>query len=502
MLSGRKALSSIEETLRTVRNEAVNLDQQLSRLVGQKTMNERHRLSLLTKIASVRLNEIESGELASVFDAIDARVEKTLLQREAAFTELAAQIKKLYARIQDREVEREELLDLNSLTSQKLVDVEAKVQAQLKVDQTYLRQFEVSQRAESVSEEAEFKVEQATVDMANKAKPYKADALFMYLWNRSYGTTKYNSGLLSRVIDDWLARLIKFEPARVNFWNLTEIPKRLTEHADRVADEADRAMMALQQLEQDALESSGAAQLEAELEALRAKLDLHDDETEVLETTLNDALEKRAIFNTGGDHFTQECLDQLTSALEHQGLTSINRYVRQTHSPTDDMLVIELQELEDDLNSIDGDLSNIRKLHDVQINKLREIETVRQQFKNSRFDDVRSGFTNSVLISRVLTQFMQGALSGGDVWGTFKRNQRYQNVGSSPDFGSGGLGGLADVLGRQSSGGVLRQGRTRRRKRKGSSWHIPTPRRNGGGFQFPRSVGRTGNGGFKTGGGF
>ena len=504
MLSGRKALSNIDQTLQTVRNEAVRLDQQLSRLVGQATLNERHRLTLLSQIAKIRLNEIESGELQSAFDTADATVTQILERRETALEQLNTSIKQLDKDIFESDDVRAQLLEKCNAVSEDIVRVETSVQEGLKQDKQYLDQYKATQLAESVSEEAELKVEQANADMAEKAKPYQSDDLFMYLWGRGFGTTEYKGGLFSRFMDGWVARLIKYETARVNFWNLTEIPKRLTEHADTVADMADEAMMALEQLEQDALAAKGAPQLEVDLESLRAELDVHDDKIEAIEAELNELLEQRASFNSGSDDFMQQCINQISSALEHQNLAAIHRYVRQTHSPVDDGLVIELQELEDSLDSIKGDMASVRKLHDGQINKLREIESVRQQFKNSRFDDVRSGFANEGLISGVLAQFIQGVVSGSDVWGTIKRNQRHRNVGSSPDFGSGGLGDLVDVLGDTGvdMGTILRPRTSRRRRqRRGSSWHIPKPRRSGGGFQFPRSTGR-GGGGFKTGGGF
>jgi len=79
-----------------------------------------------------------------------------------------------------------------------------------------------------------------------------------------------------------------------------------------------------------------------------------------------------------------------------------------------------------------------------------------------------------------------------------------------PDFGSGSLGGLGDILG----GGQI----GRHKRGRNSTWHIPRSRSrhggnrggfrfpsSGGGFKFPTGGGSRGGrsgGGFKTGGGF
>lgn len=504
MWAGSAALKNIDQSLQSIRNEVVRLDSQLSQLTDSLTSGKRHRLKLINDIAGVRLHEIESGELATGLTAADHQAVEILQQRSAALEILNQEISRINQAVSDAEQQRETLLEKVNLTSQQIVDVEAGVQSKLKQDQAYMRQFAAASAATSVSEEAERKVEQAQTDMAEKAAPYRKDELFMYLWGRGYGTTEYSGGLFARFMDGWVARIVKYEPARVNYWNLTEIPRRLTEHADRVAQAADAQHMALQQVELDALEIAGHKSLEGNLEQLRTELDQHDDRLEETESSLNSKLDERASYVAGEDTYLQRSLARLTQALDHQDLREVHRYVQATHSPTDDQLVLELQSLDDRLEQVNGDLSDARAMHDGRLNKLKELESVRRNFKNSRYDDVRSGFGNQALISSVLGQFLQGVVSGSDVWRTIQRHQRYRNVGSIPDFGSDGLGGLGDLLGGGSLGGVGggRVGQRRRpRARRKSTWNWPQPRRGGGGFKIPRGGGG-GGGGFKTGGGF
>lgn len=497
MWTGISALRNIDQSLQTIRNEVVRLDSQLSQLTNSVTANQRRRVNIIRDIAGVRLSEIDSGELRTQLTAADHDAAQILEQREEAILNLNGNIEQLNVNIESLESERQALLESVNQTSQQIAGAEQEVQNQLKVDTAYLKQFAIAGEAESIAQEADHKVEQAQLDMAEKAQPYQADQLFMYLWEQAYGTTEYSSGFFARFVDGWVARLIKYEPARINYWNLTEIPKRLQEHADSVNRRADEAHMALQQLELDALKTRGVNKLETDLQSLRTGLDSKDDEIEAAEVLLNEKLNERADFVSGRDEFIQRCVNRLTQSLEHKNLNSVHRYVRETHSPTDDRLVIELQELDDALDHVEDDLRDVRKLHNARLTKLQDLEQVRRKFKNSRFDDVRSGFGNESLLASVLAQFVQGAISGNDLWGALKRNQRYRNVGSRPDFGSGGLGSIGDILGGAARG---QRGRRGRRKRS-STWHFPSPRGGGGGFKMPRSSGRSG-GGFKTGGGF
>lgn len=499
MWTGTSALKNIDQSLQTLRNEVVRLDSQLGQLTTQMAVNQRHRAKLINDIAGVRLAEIDSGALNASFTAADQYASELLDQREQALADLNVRIDDVNQRILDAETQRGLLLETVNQTSEKIVETEGGVQQTLSLDNAYITQLQHAQSAESIAEEALQKMQQAQTNMAEKAAPYQADPLFMYLWGRKYGTTEYQGGAIARFMDAWVARVIKYEPSRVNYWNLVEIPRRLNEHAERVGDEADEQHMLLQKLELNALDAAGVKALEAELESLRLKLDAHDDTIEVVEVKLNEYLELRVGYIAGEDDYIKASLQRISASLEHQNLQAIHKYVRATISPTDDRLVLELQTLEDSLGDVEDDLIDIRKLYDRRLDKLKDLEVVRRDFKNSRFDDVRSGFGNQALITSALSQFLQGAVSGSDVWRVIKRNQRYRQVASTPDFGSGGLGEIADMIG----GEIMRQGRRQRRSSRGSSWHWPKPRGGGGGgFRMPRGGGGSSGGGFKTGGGF
>jgi hypothetical protein len=499
MWAGTSALQSIDNSLQTIRNDVIRLDSQLSQLTNDMAANRRHKARLFNDIAAVRLAEIDSGQLNASFTAIDSEVEQLLSQRDIALIDLNEEIEAINVQLQNAEHDRQYLLESVNAKSQEIVDIEGMVQNQLKGDSAYLEQFERAKQAQLVSGEAQRKQSSAQASLSEKAAPYQADDLFMYLWNRGFGTTEYNANLFSRFMDSWLAKVIRYEPSRVNYWNLTEIPKRLAEHAQRVASVADAEHIQLQELELKATQTAGVNDLEAELTLLRDNIDAHDDEIEKTEIRLNEKLGERTLFATGHDNYMQQSLMRLSQSLENQSLLAVHRYVGDTVSHTDDMLVIELQNVEDQLDHVEDDLDDVRKVHIAQLGKLKELENVRRDFKNSRFDDVRSGFGNQTLIQSVLGKFTQGLVSGNDVWRVMKRNQRYRQVASSPSFGSGALGDIVGVIGEELLRQTLRQG-----SRRGSSWHRPK-RRGGssGGFNLPRSGGRrSSGGGFKTGGGF
>lgn len=495
--SGRSALHSIDGSLQTIRNELIRLDTQLSKLTTSVTSSQQRRNHLINEIAKIRLSAIEKGDLQQTMSVADQEAVAILQQRDVALQDLNTEIEQLNQELLQSENERETLLTKLDVASQDLVDVEARVQEKLKGDSDYLSKLEYAKEVDSIAQESYRKVEIALKDMADKSVPYKADKLFIYLYERGYGTTEYKAGFFARFMDAWVARIIKYEDARVNYWNLNEIPKRLQQHANKAIQAADDAHMEVQQYELAQLVDAGTEELKVALDVQREALDSFDDEMEQAEDKLNGKLDERARFSAGEDDYLQRSVKCLSDALKHQHLQSVHKYVQATMTPTDDNMVLELQSIDDQLDEIDEDLSDVRYLHQSKILRLKELEGVRRNFKNSRYDDVRSGFSNKILLTGALEQFMQGVISGSDVWRVIQRNQRYRNIGAAPNFGSGGFGEIADIL----AEGVLEGVRSGSRR---STWNFPSSRRGGGGFRIPSGGGSRGrgSGGFKTGGGF
>ncbi len=490
MWSGSTALSSIDSALKTVRDDIDRLDQDLTRLTENLTNNLRQQGRVINEIARVRLQEIDTGQLRDTLTAADSEAKNILRERAEHLQKIEEEISGLKQQLESCEKERETLLRNANEISQELAENETIIQADLSQNAAYLAQFERASKAESVAAEALQKSQRAQADMDIKDEPYQKDKLFMYLWNRQYGTPDYTGGLLTRSLDKWVAGLIQYERNRSNYWNLQEIPKRLMAHAERVQIEAEAEFVKLQALEKQALSDAGVPAIEKRLDDARNTLDEHDDKIEAIENTLNLAIEKRALFAAGADEYMKRSIQCLSDAMAHKDLFQIERFARATLSPVDDELVRELKQFQDNYEDNEDDLTDLRRAHSAKIAKLKELESVRHNFKNNRFDDVRSGFGNEDLIKSVLVQFIQGAVAGSDVWRVLKRNQRYDAGGAQPDFGSGGISGRSPGRNPSNSNSTFR-------------W--PSTRSGSGGFRIPgsgRSSKRSGGGGFSTGGGF
>jgi chromosome segregation ATPase len=490
MLTGRDTLNHLSTTLRSARNELGRLDRELQATSNSVAVNQQHQAHALRRMALTRLNAIRQGDMVERIDAVDHEVQQVLNRREDAIAELNERVSATTKSLLVLEERRDSLHDEVDAAAQVLAEREADVQSALESDAEFQVQLDATREADAIAVSAAEKAQVALDDRRVKGQPYENDELFMYLWNRGYGTSKYRANPLARFLDARVARLCNYDDARPNYWLLLEIPKRLMEHADRKRADADGELDSLQALEETAAREGGVQTAKSEL----AKLEESQDELDAIigqsEAELHALQVGQSQYAAGDDKYIAECLGLFTDTLRRRDVEDLTQLARSTMTTEDDEIVDDLRRLHRDDRELQNELDRNRNLHKEHLRRVQELEKVRQQFKRNRYDDLRSGFDNGDLIISMMRQVLGGAIRGGALWDVLKQYQRYRDVaGAWPDFGSGG---------------IARTGRRPPAHR--PTWHWPgrTGSNRRGGFKLPRApkAPRRGRGGFRTGGSF
>lgn len=490
MISGVQALRQLDKGLVSVRGEVDRIDSELGRVSEKLQENRLKQGRALKRMAEIRLDALESGELIASLDSVDRYALDLFEQRKQALAELELSIEKIKNTLSQKETQREKGRVDVERCAQSVVDCENELQGVLEADESYQAQLKVARSKELIVLNAEEKASQAESDSQQKGLAYEENDLFMYLWRRKFGTSEYKANPLARMLDGWVDKLCDYSQYRATYWTLLQIPKRMLVHAEQARKYAELEADKLASIEEAAAQQKGLLLLQQALEQAEDELSIIDDAIAEQEDKLNQALLQRADFARAKDPHTEKSLQALSDALANQSLLRLSDSAHQTDNQEDNFLVREISELHDQYEDIKEELDDHRQLHDAKLERLKQLETVRRQFKRKRYDDVRSGFGNSELISMMLGQFLNGLVNSGELWRVIERHQRHRDVGAWPDFGSGGI--------------------SRTRKSRRSPWHVPGRRRGGvrstGGFRLPKSGGFSSrgrkSGGFRTGGGF
>ncbi len=473
MWTGKNALGSIDRALDEMRKQVRDLDEVIQTTSTDLVELAQARGERFKRLAEVRLDSISGGVVVKGLDEADRRVKEILQERARQLASLKEQIAAAEEERVELEARREAQREQVGETAERLDRAEAATQRRLESDAEHRAQLEAARRVDAVAERAEEKTEQALRDRAQKGAPYESDPLFMYLWRRGFGTSDYAANSLTRALDGWVAKLCGYRDARPNYAMLVQIPERLGEHARRLRAAADGEFEQLERLEKAARAADGIPEGQAELGRAQAALDQIDARIAEHEATFRSLMGQRQTYVAGRDDTFQRAVGTLVEEFERDKLPSLLRQAKATPAAEDDVLVHELIDMEHREQELREVLVEHRRMHERALDRLGELEAVRQRFKRERYDDVHSGFANQGLIAMVLKEFLRGVASSDDLWGSIRRNQNYEPIESNPDFGTGSL-----------------------RRRGGGSWHFPFPKggRGGGGLG--------GGGGFRTGGGF
>ena len=486
--SGSQVLRELDQGLSSMRQELRSLDAAVQDSGRSIRKLGGTQLSLYKSLAEHRLEQLERGDIISRLDSVSSKVQGILEERERKHRALLDAINDAESRLEDLEQQRLKQAAETDAAAESLDEREAEAQQQLENDERYSKQLELAHEMEAIADEAETKTADASDDKARKGTPYEADKLFMYLWRRGYGTSEYSANPISRMLDKWVARLCQYDKARPNYWMLNEIPKRLKAHADRARERSDAEFEKLKKLEMDVAESMGVVKLQEELDDAEQSLASLDESIADTEARLSELGDDRARFATGDDELMTRALERLTNELKSDSIESLRRRAAATDDLEDDRLVEQIYTLDRKLDLLEDEHGDRQKIYARQLEKARELEGVRQQFKRHGYDDRRSVFRDVSAVALALKQFLGGMLDDDDLWRIIDRMHRVQRTRAQPDFGSGGFPNRKGTWRIPRSGPVFPRPRLPRR----------------GGFRFPTGgrAGRRRRGGFTTGGGF
>ncbi len=491
MIAGRQVLTSIDQSIDDAQKRIDALDSRIEAVTGELANQEQAMAEDYRELARVRLDRFMDGELEEHLDRTEQQVASLFTQRQEARSALQHRISETANRLQSLSADRERQLKQVDRDSELVDGAESETQRRLEKNPDYIQQREKAEGVNRQAMHAEEKAARSEAERERKGEAYRNDPLFMYLWQRNYGLPNYRAFGLFRWLDDKVARMIGFSDARANYTRLNEIPKRLSEHANSIRMAAEKEFAALRALDEAAREADGIPQLEKTLERSQAGLDAIDEQIAEAELGYQALQDQKTAFTLGEDEYTQRALAYLAAELKRDDLMELRYDAVHTPFPDDDLIVNRMLDREHRRQDLEETVRGFKETIKQHRQRLTELETLRVDFKQQRYDRAGSTFKDDSIIGMVLSQFVAGMLDRGMLWKILREQQRYRPRRSNPDFGSGGFGrgtvwsgGLGDVL--KDLGG---SGFPRRRGGGGFG------RRGGGGF------GR-GGGGFRTGGGF
>ena len=482
MIHGRDQLTIIDEHITGAQDGIDSTHHRLEAAHQRLTQIRNQTVEEFRRLATFRLDELTANRLVARLDDTDRAVLSLLDRRSRELSELETEIQKVLARKSALQSEREAAVARRDDVVTRIDRQAADIRAQLGDQEAYRAQEKSAREAAVKADGAERKAAQAEADCEEKGKPYRDDALFMYLWKRRFLTPDYAGSGLTRALDGWVAKLISFADARSNYFMLTELPLRLREHAARQKTSAAQESQKLRDMEAQALQVDGILQKKEILQAAQKEIEAVEGRSEEAEKRHETLLEKRASYSGAADELSQQAIQLQVSEIKNEPLANLYREAKTTSRPEDDVIVSRIRDLMEEEQSLSAEIENLQADVRRHQSRFQELEELRRRFRRSHYDSGHSYFPGGFDLGALLALLISGRASGGDVWGRIGREQQFRLPRQQPDAGGGdvfpggfgGGGGFPDIFGGGSGGG-------------------------GGGGGGGGSIG---GGGFRTGGGF
>jgi hypothetical protein len=477
MISGRQALAQIEQAVARARQDENRLNAALRQASEQAVRLRAERMEAYRELARLKLDALPAQRMDEL-DTIERRALALLSDRRNALEQLTQRRAEAEAAVERAEAERHARASVLEQALDALQDRRTAIEADTRVNPEWATQRARVDEVARMAEEAHKKTAQAETDREQKRKPYEADPLFMYLWNRRFGTADYRASNLVRYFDRKVARLVGYDKARVNYTLLNEIPTRLREHAERLRGEVQAERERLTAVERAALASGGIEPLETAARDAKAALDEAEGRLAEAQAHLAEFDRAHDTSVLQGDMPFREAVELLAEADAQQDLRALYQEALKTPTPRDEAIVRRIEATEIGIGQAEREMGQIRsQLRDLA-HRRADIEHQRDQFRRQGYDNPYGSFGNEAVLTNVLGGILGGLIQGAVLGQVL--NQGYHRRPSPWDSDFGGGGAFPFPIPQGGEGGWIG---------------------GGGGFETGGSFGG-GGGDFRTGGSF
>ncbi|MBN9671356.1 hypothetical protein [Roseibium aggregatum] len=485
MLTGRQTLGTIEQSLADLRREEAELSKRIERATRALTDLQERQSEAYRDLARFRLDTDAAGTLNTRLDSAAREARRLLDKRSADYKVLTEQLRDCETERSQLQKKRLELDNARDAAENQMDELMEAVDDRLEKDSAYLAQREATEAATATAEAAAEKARTSEQDRQQKGKAYEADPLFLYLWQRGFGTPDYNCRGLIRSLDGWVAGLIRYHDARANYAMLTGIPERVAKHAERCAEIAEQEEAKLAEFSRNAMTDAAGADLVGTIETNSEEIDRIDGELDALDRRIETLSSALAEFSGGEDSDFQKAEEHLGLSLQSDDLNDLLRIALDTPSPEDEKIIQRIQDFKERVEQVAREIRQDRELQRDIGRRRAELADVIKRFRSKGYGSWDSTFSDDNLTTVLLSELLKGAITGADYWARAERSHRRRKPrgrrvafpqGTGLPKSMGGFGGFGGPTGRKSGGSF-----------------------GGGGF---KSGGSFGGGGFKTGDSF
>jgi DNA repair exonuclease SbcCD ATPase subunit len=471
-ISGSSVHSKIKEQITEVENEHENLsskiydyEKRINSLMGE-------REDSYSKLATLYLPEMDAGSVKNTLKEVQKEV-------QAIFEEKQNRRKKVEELMKDSNENKKGLEGKFENVTEKLRErgkehdkVKETVIKECNGNPKYNEIHSQANQAKERSEQNKRRVDEVQKEAKEKLPSYENNRLFSYLIERKYNTDAYIGNTITKKLDAFVAKIIKFDEAKKNYDFLKSMPGLMKEEVDKKQKDLDNLVNYLREMENETGKKYNLQKIIKEGVDLSKERKRIIEEIGKLDQKYNDYMqERKELDNTKGEYH-QTAIKKLKEYLKGNDIADLKQKARATPGTEDDKAVSRIEEIDNGIRELKDKSKEIIKERDGVGGKLENLKDLQKKYTSNNYDSDSSYFKSGFDINNLLILYMAGKMSHDDAWNDMKNHQfeEHHSSYSSSSYSSSR-----------------------------SSSHDSDSGFGGGGFS---SGGGFGGGGFSSGGGF
>ncbi|MCH9808565.1 MAG: hypothetical protein K0U74_12610 [Alphaproteobacteria bacterium] len=431
-VTGRRTLSEIEKSIADLRTQEQQMLHEMEQLTGHQSKLIGQRTSAFRELAEVRTRSAIADGVIDQADALQHKVASILEARQKTIEALKVRQTETFARRDELNGDAERIRAEIDALEERLDEAASKARDELSGEAAYVALKTAQTDARNTHDKAVAKAKQAEQDRATKGKAFESDPLFMYLWQRKYGSRDYRPHWLIRSGDDWVARMIGYSDARANYTILNEIPDRLGDHVELLADRLKQAASQVEAAEAARINKLAGTDLTGELTGARNRQAETNKALEAAEAEIEEITLQLNRYAEGLDYSFKEAVALSAEFLQHEHYTRLIAQARSTAEPTDDRIVSRIGEIDRKAVDLERTVKQRRKDLDKISRKRKELLDVAAKYRRNYYDDPSSIFEPDDIAGTVLRELIRGAITGADYWARSQRRHNWKGRPADP----------------------------------------------------------------------
>jgi hypothetical protein len=439
-ISGSSVHSKIKSQINEIENEHEKLSSKIYDYEKDINSLMEERENTYGKLAAFYLPEMDAESVKNTLKEVQQEV-------QLIFEEKQLRRKKVEELMKDSNENKKGLEDKFENITEKLREkgkehdkIKGAVMKECNEIPKYKEIYSQAGQARGKLEQNKERVDEVQNEAKEKLPAYENNKLFLYLIEKNYGADLYIGNTITKKLDAFVARIIKFDEAKKNYDFLKSMPKLMKEEVDNRQAELDNLVKSLQGMESETGKKYGLQKIIKEgvdfsKERKRISLEIEklDDEYK------NYMAERKELDNTKGEYH-QEAIRKLKEYLKGNDIADLKQKARATPGTEDDRAVSRIEEVDKEIRELKDKSKEIRKERDDVGGKLENLKDLQKKYTNNNYDSDNSYFKSGFDINNLLIAYMAGKMSHDDAWNEMKSHheveEHHSSYSSSSDYHS------------------------------------------------------------------